>query len=187
MRQHRVEEQVAVILHGPPVTGKSTLSQELQKRFPGLCRHVSLDEGWTGEHPFRFRLEERYQDLQVAREPILIVEVGCGEPPNLDFNGATRGAREWIEVLTAAERRIIPFLLMLDWNDVVPRLETRHRGDASLLFCVWQFVGLYTLFQQRHPLATFDARLGLKEHQINTSQLNIAQAADEILRVLQLA
>lgn len=173
-----MQRRVAIILHGPPCTGKTTIAAELRRLFH--AGFISLDNGWA---PGEFRHRggpSRYADLAQAPEPVLVVEIGCGEPFDLSFPGATRGASEWVNVLRTSAREIWPFLLTATWKDVLQRLDERHGGDPRKLFFFWQFTGLNVLYQLRHPTATFPEIPDFQEHEITTSGRTLREVIDEI-------
>src|SRR5262249_50479039 len=148
--------------HGPPATGKSTLAEVLLQRFAETSRVISLDEGWLHGQWRKMGGTGRYADIRQATEPILLLEIGCGEPPPLDFPGATRGAKEWIDVLRETRREVLFFLLTLDWTDAVERLDRRYAGHEAKLFLVWQHLGLHALYAHKHAMATFPSSLGVQ-------------------------
>jgi hypothetical protein len=82
----------AVILRGPPGVGKSAVCTVLRGHLGPSGRHVNLDAYW-GRGEWRYAQPEfRYADLQLAAEPVLVVELAWGEPDGLAVPGATRGA-----------------------------------------------------------------------------------------------
>ncbi len=177
-----MDRRVAIILHGPPCTGKTTIANELRKRL--RAGFVSLDDGWCGAGGFRRQAgPRRYADLAQASESVPIVEIGCGEPPELTFPGATRAAHEWINTLRNARREVFPFLLSAEWAEVAQRLDERHSGDPNKLFFIWQFIGLNALYERRHPLATFPQIQDFQERPIVTSGRTIPEVVDEIMAV----
>jgi hypothetical protein len=176
--------KIAIILHGPPCTVKTTLFECLARRFPGAVSYISLDDGWVEQNSYRLAAEGRYADLATDSHQILVVEVGCGEPIDLSFPGATRNATEWVDVLRRAGREIFPFLLTADWDDVVDRLDTRYAGDRNKLFLVWQLLGLYALYEHRHPMTTFPLMPDFIERPIRTSGRTEDDVVDEILSVV---
>jgi hypothetical protein len=173
---------VAIILHGPPCAGKTVIGREICSRRAGLGAHfISLDEGW-GPNQIRYAGGgNRYLDLEQSTESLLVIELGCGEPADLSFHGATRGAQEWIRVLLDSGRRLCPFLLWPDWSDAISRLNERHRGSPCALFAVWQHVGLYALYERQDPTATFPATPGFREQRVNTSNRSVSDLAEEIM------
>lgn len=174
-------EKVAIVLHGPPCSGKTETAKELVRRFtPERSRFVSLDVGWMlGDSRYNPG-PQRYADLATASERALVIEIGCGEPPDLRLPGATQGAAEWIEVLRRSNRRILAFALQMDWDDARARLWDRYRGRPAALFEFWQHIGLYSLFVHGDPIATFPPSVGLSEEPLNSSKQTISEMADYI-------
>lgn len=116
----------AIILRGPPGVGKSAIRNLLRSQIGPAARSINLDAYW-GRDEWRYAQPDfRYADLQLATEPVLLVELAWGEPAGLAFPGATRGASEWVEILQKAKRKIYPFLLIASWNDILKRLMERH-------------------------------------------------------------
>ena len=176
------ERNVAIVLHGPPAVGKTAISGSLRSRVgENRSRHISLDDGW---HIGQFRYQggvNRYSDLASAVEPVLIIELGCGEPPDLAFPGATRGADEWIDALRKAGREIFCFLLSADSQDVEKRLEDRCRGNEHALFLFWQYFGLLALYDRQHALVTIPGISGISESRIETSGRTVLEVAESII------
>jgi hypothetical protein len=174
-------EKIAIVLHGPPCSGKTQTANELVRRLtPARSRFVSLDVGWAPGHPRYSPGSLRYADLVAAPEPVLVIEIGCGEPCDLKFPGATQGAAEWIELLRRSNRRVLAFALRMDWDDARARLWDRYRGRPAALFEFWQHIGLYSLFVHGDPIATFPPSVGLSEEPLNSSKQTIAEMADYI-------
>jgi hypothetical protein len=175
--------RVAIVLYGPPATGKSTLAEVLRHRLVQASRTISLDDGWLHGQWRKTGGAGRYADIRQATEPILLLEIGCGEPPPLDFPGATRAANEWIDVLRESGREDFFFLLTLDWTDAAERIDRRFTGQEAKLFLVWQHLGLHALYAHKHAMVTFVSNLGVQEHALDTSKLTSEMAADEVLRI----
>jgi hypothetical protein len=69
----RTTRRIAVVLHGPPCGGKSTVRDILLDQHSGRPRMVSLVDGWLGtgrhEHTFRYDNEStRSGDLRAGSE-----------------------------------------------------------------------------------------------------------------------
>jgi hypothetical protein len=129
----------------------------------------------------------RYADIRDAPEPLLVIELGCGEPSNLSFDGAMRGASEWIDILRAAGREIFSFLLWIEWEEMLERVVERslRENPKTPLYSIWNGVGVYALYAQRHPYHTLPeaATIGIREVIINASKQRSKEAiTDEILR-----
>lgn len=187
-RKHdAMDRRVAIILHGPPCTGKTAIAGELQRRVS--ARLISLDDGWLRGEFRHSGGERRYADLARAPEPVLIVEIGCGEPPDLGFYGATRGADEWVRVVRGSVREIFPFLLVTDHATALARIEQRlnerirsgSTAAESKLFLMWQFVGLHSLHEHGDPRTAFPPMPNLTERRLVTSVRTASAFADEIL------
>ena len=174
-------EKIAIVLHGPPCSGKTQTANELVRRLTlARSRFVTLDAGWMPGYSRYNPGPQPYADLAAASDEVLVIEIGCGEPCDLRFPGATQGAAEWIEVLRRSNRRILAFELRMDWDDARARLWERYRGSPTALFEFWQHVGLYALFVHGDPTATFPASVGLSEESLNSSKQTIAEMADYI-------
>lgn len=176
-------QNTAIILHGPPGVGKTSISQEIQRRCPsGMVNRISLDEYWlSGQRRYLGELG-RYSDLRAAQEPVVVIELGCGEPPDLTFAGATRGAEEWVRVLRDTGRAIFPFRIWCEFSEAANRLDERYAGRSDKLFWVWRDIGLYALYEHQHAIATFPAIPEFHEVRISTSGRSLPDVADEIIR-----
>jgi hypothetical protein len=147
---------IAIVLHGPPCAGKTTISKQIRQRH-SQATHISLDEGWSaGEVRYRGGTG-RYADPATAQATVLIVEIGCGEPVDLAFPGATRAANEWVDVIRGSGRTLFPFLVWAEWQDEIARIEKRWQQQPWALGGIWHDVGLYSLYERGHPIATFPA------------------------------
>ena len=173
----------AIILRGPPGTGKTQISQEIVRRFKdGDVQLVNLDRGWGSYPVLEFRYvggPGRYADIHDAAAPILVIELGCGEPPGLEFDGATRAASEWLDILKNAGREIHPFLLWAEWSDAVERLTTGWEAyPFDKLFWVWQQLGLRALYENLHPTASIPQ---LQETRLVTTGKSVSEATGFVL------
>ena len=65
---------------------------------------------------------------------VLVIEPAHGEPKDLRVKRATRGAEEWVNLIRASGRELFPYLLWLNWPDVVRQVLTRHEGGHFGLF-----------------------------------------------------
>ena len=188
-----MNRRIAVILHGPPATGKTALSEQLRQRLS--AKHISLDEGWfPGDARFKGG-PDRYAEIASATDNVLLIELGCGEPVDLSFDGATRGAAEWISVLQRSGREVFGFRLCADPDDAAKRIEERlnrwiqekRMERTNKLFAFWQFLGLHFLDQMRHPIATFPEIDGFVETEIVTTGRSESECADQIMIAVGLA
>jgi hypothetical protein len=178
---------VAIVLHGPPGAGKTqTISELCGRHTSGTVRVVSLDDGWLASgpqaHTFRYRPgQDRYRELREATEPVLLIELACGEPEDLTFPGATRRPDEWVDVLRQAGRRLFVFLLWTDWDDAVQRLTDRHfhRPHGRRLFGLWEQLGVYALYEHRSVIVTFPE--SVEEVAVLVRDRSSADVADEIV------
>jgi hypothetical protein len=178
------ERRVALILHGPPASGKTTLGDLLLIRLAGSARIFNLDAWWGLGEPRHLGWPHRYADLAIATEPVAIMQLSLGEPADLRLPGATSGANEWLAVLQQAGREVFGFRLLTDWADAEPRLRARHQHE---LFRLLQEAGAFWLYAQNHPLTTFPPMQGFKEHPIRTGGGTTPdQSADEIMRIARL-
>jgi hypothetical protein len=182
-----MSRRIAIILHGPPGTGKSTLSDEIYRRLP--ARHISLDGGWMpGEIRHRGG-PGRYADLATAVERVLLIELGCGEPLDMSFAGATRGAPEWICALKQSGREVFGFRLLAEPDDAAQRIEERLDRwirermitPDQRLGLLWNFLGLHFLYNMRHATATFPQIIDFAEMDIMTTGHSVPEVADQIM------
>jgi hypothetical protein len=172
----------AIILRGPPCSGKSSVSCELFQRLKTTAKFVSLDDGWNpGER--RFKNDGRYVDLESDAET-LVIELGFGEPNGESFAGATRNPNEWLTVLKNAKRSVHVFLLQPSAEEVFRRIaHDRKAEDQEYFRCAaWRYYradGVCT-----HE--AFGQRLGgaLSEHVIDTGQEPKEATASRILQAI---
>jgi hypothetical protein len=169
------KEHIAVLLRGSIGVGKSTVVDILLSKLGQPAKtQANLDSGW-GEHEFRYTNKgaERYADLAKRQEPVLFIELSCGEPfvLGLSGHGATLNPREWISILDSENRRLHAFLLTAPWADTETRL--RQRSEPSLP-AARQFYDLYQDARWRD----FAARAGIDETVINTDGLSADDVAD---------
>ena len=122
----KLDEKIAIVLHGPPCCWKTTVKDKIVEALKDKpVRFVSLDRYWVPEDP-KFRGGPYgYQDLQEAVEPVLVIELAQGEPPDYQFPGATRAARVWVDVLDATNRRICAYRLWVREAEFEERLRNR--------------------------------------------------------------
>lgn len=172
----------AIILRGPPGVGKSAVRDLLRRHFGQTARAINLDAYWDKDEWRYAQPDFRYADLQLAREPVLLVELAWGEPPGLSFPGATRGAKEWVEILQKANRKIFPFLLVADWYDILKRLTDRHGPHAHQN--VLDQLGRVSFYEHKHPLFTYPVIPGFTELTIDTTGRTEESVAEEIKKVI---
>ncbi|WP_020472183.1 nucleoside/nucleotide kinase family protein [Zavarzinella formosa] len=171
----------AIILRGPPGVGKSTVRDLLRSYLGRSARHIDLDAYW-GKGEWRYSQPDfRYADLQLATEPVLLVELAWGEPAGLAFPGATKGANEWVDILQKAKRVIYPFLLTADWNDILKRLLDRHGHDMQTN--VLDQLGRASFYEHQHPMFNYPAIPGFTERTIDTTGRSGESVANEIKKV----
>jgi len=171
----------AIILRGPPGVGKSAVRKQLQAHLGKSARHIDLDAYW-GKGEWRYAQPEfRYADLQLATEPVVLVEFAWGEPDGLEFPGATRGAHEWMGILQRAKREIFPFFLTAEWGDILKRLTARHgrEGHHNIL----AELGRASFYEHKHYLFSYPDVPGVKERTIDTTGKAAESVAEVIMRV----
>ena len=169
----------AIILRGPPGVGKSAVRNLLQGHLGASTRFINLDAYW-GKNEWRYAQPNfRYADLQLATEPVLLVELAWGEPEGLSFPGATRGANEWVEILRKVKREIFPFLLTAEWHDILGRLMKRHGDPANVL----DQLGRASFYEHKHAMFTYPQIPGFAERTIDTTGKTAEAVSDEIKKV----
>jgi hypothetical protein len=186
MSMNAAAQKNAIVLHGPPATGKSQIWEHIKKKVPVAAR-ISLDDGW-GPGEIRYRGgTERYLDLAQAQSPVLVVELGWGEPAGLGFPGATRAAQEWVRVLRDGGRQVYPFLLRADFTTALARLKDRQHRRGQTFWEVLQSLGIRTMYEQKHELFTFPQIQDFSEVCIDTSNRDFDGVAKEIISLSGLA
>lgn len=170
----------AIILRGPPGVGKSAVRNLLRGHLGKSARHINLDAYW-GKGEWRYTQPEfRYADLQLATEPVLVVELAWGEPDGLIFPGATRGADEWMGILQKAKREIFPFFLTAEWSDILKRLTDRHghEGQHNIL----AELGRASFYEHHHHLFCYPEIPGITERTIDTTGKTAESVAQMIIK-----
>jgi hypothetical protein len=161
--------RLAVVLRGPPGTGKTTLSRGLQDHF-GLLRdsHVVLDRYWIPREK-RFDGPDRYWDLR-NQPDILLIELGFGEPFREPFAGATKNPSGWVSILDSDRREICLFCLTVDKRECLRRVAARGDMSAAAASAAWD---RYAPGQVCSSQA-FTSRLSppRTEHTVNTQALD---------------
>jgi broad-specificity NMP kinase len=171
----------AVILRGPPGVGKSAVRKQLQGQLGEAARYINLDAYW-GKGEWRYAHPEfRYADLQLAAEPVLVVELAWGEPDGLTFPGATRGANEWIGILQTAKRAIFPFFLTADWSDILKRLTDRHGREGQ--HNVLAELGRASFYEHKHHFFSYPDIPGITEQTVDTTGKSAESVAEVIRKV----
>jgi hypothetical protein len=161
--------------------GKSAVCGVLRGRLGKSARHINLDAYW-GRGDWRYAQPHfRYADLQLAPEPVLIVELAWGEPDGLAFPGATRGADEWMGILQRAGREVFPFFLTADWGDILKRLMERHGRDAH--HDVFAELGRASFYEHKHYLFSYPELPGVTERTIDTTGKRTESVAETIIQV----
>ena len=171
----------AIILRGPPGVGKSAVRVVLREHLGQSARYINLDAYW-GKGEWRYMEPAfRYADLQLATEPVLVVELAWGEPDGLVFPGATTGADEWIGILQRAKREIFLFFLTAEWTDILKRLRDRHGHDGH--DNVLAELGRASFYEHKHHLFSYPAIPGITERTIDTTGKTADSVAKEIIKV----
>jgi hypothetical protein len=174
----------AIILHGPPCVGKSTIAKRLLNLIPSSL--VSLDDGWQEGGARVLGGHGRYADLKEHPAKVLIIEIALGEP--LDMSpGATRQANEWVGLLRADGRRVFPFLLWMDWEDANARMLERQRLEPANIFRFGWWTATYAWYEHRHYLTTFPPIPDFAEERIMMANRTPDQVAIQIMQRVQIA
>jgi hypothetical protein len=111
----------------------------------------------------------------------LLVEIACGEPADPALLGATRNAREWVEVLRAAGRDVIPILLTVERTEAEVRIMRRYQGIH--MAAIRHEVGIHDLYVRKDPKFTFPSAAGLREFRVGTTGRSAGDVAVEIMRL----
>jgi hypothetical protein len=181
----------AIILHGPPCTGKTQISDLIEERYAEHVELINLDSGWSRpaaddkadhERCKRYKVgPERYADVRkAAPKPIVVVELGCGEPSDLSSLGATRGVHEWLQILREQGRSIHAFRLSVNREAFKSRVDEDRPGAP------WP-EDFYKRYEKKDPLVTFPATAKIDETRIDTSEKTIEEVTNEILESTGLA
>jgi hypothetical protein len=171
----------AIILRGPPGVGKSAVCTLLLRHVGNSARHINLDAHW-GKGEWRYAYPEfRYADLQLAAEPVLVVELAWGEPDGLAFPGATRGADEWMGILQRAGREVIPFFLTASWDAILQRLTERHGRDSQ--HNILSELGRASFYEHKHYLFSYPDLPGVTERTIDTTGKAAETIAEEVIKL----
>ena len=166
----------AIILRGPPAVGKSTVRDLILAHVGAAGRYINLDAHW-GIGEWRYADSAfRYADLHLATEPVLVMELAWGEPPDFSFPGATRGANEWVDVLRQAGRQIYAFLLTADWHEIVTRLIARHGHPLAAM----NQIGRASFYEHHHHYFMYPVIAGFTEQTIDTTGRSEQEVADEV-------
>ncbi len=171
----------AIVLRGPPGVGKSAVRDLLRAHLGKSVRYINLDAHW-GKGEWRSAYPEfRYADLQLATEPVLVIELAWGEPDGLAFPGATRGANEWMGILKAAKREIFPFFLTAQWSDILKRLTDRHGHDGN--HNVLAELGRASFYEHNHALFCYPDIPGITERTVDTTGKTAESVAETIKKI----
>lgn len=171
----------AIVLRGPPGVGKSAVRDQLRRHLGRSARHINLDVYW-GKGEWRYEQPAfRYADLQLAAEPVLVVELAWGEPDGLAFPGATRGAHEWMGILQRAKRETFPFFLTAEWEDILKRLTERHGQHAN--HNVLAELGRASFYEHGHSLFRYPVVPGVTERTVDTT----GKTAESVAAVIRKA
>lgn len=170
--------RLAIVLRGPPGTGKTTILNALQRhyRLP-LNSHVTLDDFWfPGEK--RFADHCRYWDLR-DQPDVLLIELGYGEPLGEVFAGATKNPGEWVSILEADRREVFFFLLDIDKAECLRRVAARGNLASQYTEMAWNRYAPGAVCSS----AAFSSRIGSRhsEDVINTKDKDLAAAVKHIL------
>jgi hypothetical protein len=105
----------------------------------------------------------------------------------LSFPGATQAADEWVTVLRSTGRTLFPFLLWVTWDEAVKNILTRHENAGAGKLCtLWNYIGLYSLYEHGHPTVTLPQLPDFVEVRIMTAGRSFHDIANEILRCVGL-
>ena len=122
-------KRIAIVLRGPMGVGKSTVADE-------LCRLLSAGPKIVLDDHYQSRGPARDAIFTARKEDALVIELGCGEPLDLSFDGFTRAAVAWHEALRRDGREVHLFKLWAEWQTVRQNMSLR-RSDQLLWASLW--------------------------------------------------
>ncbi|MGI8980791.1 MAG: hypothetical protein ACR2FY_16305, partial [Pirellulaceae bacterium] len=141
---------------------------------------IILDNEWfPGEVRYKGG-PSRYLDLQNRTEGTIVIEIGCGEPPDLCQPGATTGALEWIEVLDRQGRAVHPFLLWAEWPAIRANMQSK-RSLEILWARLW-----HEAYRNQIDVVSLPKPLADIEQQIKVDGKSAKEVAAEILAIIGL-
>jgi RecA/RadA recombinase len=167
----------ALIVRGPPGSGKSTLVDSLvaQRKAAGqTCEKVHLDDGWNPGEVHRqpaATAATRYPSLVLRRESLLVVDLALAEPAfaQTDELGASRRPREWVALLQR-NHDVLLVRLRARWATCEPRILAREGRIA------WWHVWGHAVIQE--DAWRFAERVGLSETLVDAERPAAAVLAD---------
>jgi len=175
-----IDRKLAIILRGPPATGKSTIAEAIcasASTSGRSAKMVNLDHGWSAnERPAQNGGPARYPELVSCEEDVLVIELAQGEPCLIGVpgEGATLNPSEWLNLIKPG-RAVFSFLLWADWDHLAAWL--RKRGATDLGF----FEKCYRLHQDDALFRDFAVRGGILEQRISVPDKTPTEICELIL------
>jgi hypothetical protein len=163
--------KLAVVVRGPPSTGKTATCNRLAcfaSKLNLKSKQINLDsydmEGFIDDN-----VERTYPNLDGIKEDWALIEIGYG-------GYATKRPQTWVSKLKAQGFRICLFKLWADEVTTINRSNKRTDGmnaDAAMKF--WQ------RYKGECEFIDFPAKAGLQENEIDTSQKDPLEVVHLIL------
>jgi hypothetical protein len=165
-------KKIAVVLRGPMGVGKSTVADQ-------VCRLLNAGAKIVLDDHYEARGRERDALFTGRQNDALVIELGCGEPLDLTFNGFTRDAEAWCGLLRQAGREVYFFKLWADWATVHQNMASR-RSSHLLSATLW-----HRAYSTGLDIVTLPSPLRGLEQTINVDSKSPTQVAEEIVAAIR--